>query len=375
MDYEIDLPSLNSKKSELEGMKTTISNIESNYNGGYIKQLGSTEISSLVAKTTKGFERLTKGYNNSNDWFQRYVTEMDQLENNLSNFTSDTLTSPTVFKGEFMDIFTKVTIPAIKTDGDSKYNSSLGPGENMYEIIINGEKCTVVLPKGFPSLEEFSTFMKAIGLIQFSNGEVFNNGMQCLNFSGLYLSLLLGEGLDDSSSLNYKIMDMYNTRGQEIINSYNNSSKSMSYFNQKELKELNNLIRTTNPYRQGTNFDSNTYRIDSGTTYKMLDGSEVTLKTSNDQIAIMKDIVDRGYAMGIRLRQNGSSSGQHYVTVVGIKSSSKNKSASELSYDDFIYLNPSSGNITAGLPKNYHPYIQNGSATHQLFVARASYNA
>lgn len=374
MDYEIDLPSLSSKKTELEGMKTTIKNIESNYSSGYINQLSSTEISSLVTKSSKAFERLTKGYNNTSDWLGRYVKEFTQLENNLSNFKSDSLTAPTVFKGEFMDIFSKITIPAIQNGGDPKCNSDLGPGEGMYEITINGEKCTVILPKGFPSLEEFSSFMKAIGLIQFSNGEVFNNGMQCLNFSGLYLSLLLGEGLDDSSSLNYKIMNMYNTRGQEIINSYNNSSKTMSYFNQKELKDLNNLIRTTNPYRQGTNFDSNTYRIDSGTTYRMLDGSEITLKNSNDQIAIMKDIVDRGYAMGIRLRKNGGS-GQHYVTVVGIKSSSKNKSASELTYDDFIYLNPSSANITVGLPKNFHPYIQNGSATHQLFVAKASYNA
>ena len=119
MDYEINLTSLDSKKIELEGMTLTIQEIKSSYDGSYIKQSSSTEISSLISKTTNSIERLEKGYKNSKSWFDRYINEMTQLEENLANFSSKTLTSPKTFTGEFMDIFTKVTIPYLKTKAET----------------------------------------------------------------------------------------------------------------------------------------------------------------------------------------------------------------------------------------------------------------
>ena len=111
MDYEIDLSALESKKSDLENMTSTIQNIKNDYNSSYIKQSSSSEIKSLISKTTQSIERLEKGYKNSKSWFDRYVNEI-----NLSSFSSKTLTSPKTFTGEFMDIFSKVTIPKLKTD-------------------------------------------------------------------------------------------------------------------------------------------------------------------------------------------------------------------------------------------------------------------
>lgn len=127
MDYEINLTSLSSKVTELEGMKTDVQNIKSEYDGGYINQITSTEISSLANKAAQSIERLKKGYDNTHDWFNRYVTEFTSLEDNLTSFKSDSLTSPKEFTGEFMDIFSKVTIPALQTKNEQSTTSDLDP--------------------------------------------------------------------------------------------------------------------------------------------------------------------------------------------------------------------------------------------------------
>lgn len=116
MDYEINLASLGTKKSELENMTSKIDNIKTEYDSSYIKQSSSTEISSLITKTTDSIDRLQKAYKNTKSWLDRYVNEFTQLENNLSSFSSSNLKSPKVFQGEFMDIFSKVTIPKLKSD-------------------------------------------------------------------------------------------------------------------------------------------------------------------------------------------------------------------------------------------------------------------
>lgn len=115
MDYEISLTALNSKKSEFDSMNSNVQNIANDYNSGAIKQLASTEISGVVSKLTTTIERLNRGYNNSKSWFDRYVNEMTQLEDNLASFSSSSLKAPTMFTGEFMDIFSKVTIPRLQS--------------------------------------------------------------------------------------------------------------------------------------------------------------------------------------------------------------------------------------------------------------------
>lgn len=114
-DYIIDINSLLGKKSELEGLSRNIDSIFNIFNNSCLKRLNGTDISSLQTKLSTPFERLKKGYKNSSIWLNNYTNEMKALENSLSSFTSTTINKPTVFNGKFVDIFSKVTIPMLKT--------------------------------------------------------------------------------------------------------------------------------------------------------------------------------------------------------------------------------------------------------------------
>ena len=150
MDYEIELDTLTTKQSDLETQTSDITSIHSSFNTGYLNTLTSTEIASLINKSASSFARLEKGYTNSNTWMKNYLTELKDLEETLANFTSKSLSAPKEFKGEFMDIFTKVTIPAIKTDGDPDINlmtpkeSTTLTGEN----VLNGNVIDATNPIG-----------------------------------------------------------------------------------------------------------------------------------------------------------------------------------------------------------------------------------
>lgn len=150
MDYEIDLTNLSSKQTDLENQKTEVENIYNDYNNGYLKTISSTEISSLITKSQNSLERLKKGYENTNNWFSKYITEFTSLEDSLSNFKSDSLTSPKEFTGEFMDIFSKVTIPVLQTNGNKDANL-LTPKENEKvtgESVLNGNVIDTSNPVG-----------------------------------------------------------------------------------------------------------------------------------------------------------------------------------------------------------------------------------
>ena len=114
MDLEIDLDTLNSKKSEFESMKTNVAQIQKDFSGSYLNGLSSSDVGSVIKRIKESTDRLNKGYENSNSWFGRYVTSVTEVEDKLANFeTSDTKT--TEFKSEFIDIFSKSIIPILKT--------------------------------------------------------------------------------------------------------------------------------------------------------------------------------------------------------------------------------------------------------------------
>ena len=123
-DYEINVDTLNSKKSSLNNMVATTTSTTEAYDSTEIKE-AKEGYNNVASKITNNMTRLKNGYNNSYNWFESYLSELESLESSLASFSSETLTTPIEFKGQFEDIFGKVTIPAIKTGGDKNYNKKL----------------------------------------------------------------------------------------------------------------------------------------------------------------------------------------------------------------------------------------------------------
>ena len=135
MDYDIKLDTLNSKTTELEELKVEAENIYNEFNSSYYSQIHDPEIIGIKNKLKEPIERLKKGHTNSNTWFKNYLKELTELEENLSEFKAPDLPEPVDFKGEFVDLFGKKTMPVIKSNGDIHANAP----ETTPEITPSGE--------------------------------------------------------------------------------------------------------------------------------------------------------------------------------------------------------------------------------------------
>jgi len=139
MDYEIQIDTLNSKSSELESLKTSAEDIYNQFNSSYLNQMSNSELSRIKSSLREPINRLKKGHTNSNTWFKKYIKELTELEDNLAAFSAPNITAPTEFKGEFVDMFGKVTMPIIKTGGDvhaNAVNKIVDPDGNL---IVSGK--------------------------------------------------------------------------------------------------------------------------------------------------------------------------------------------------------------------------------------------
>jgi hypothetical protein len=115
MDLEIEIDTLSNKKTEFTGMSANISQIHSDFSNSYLNKISNSEISTIITKIKQSTDRLKKGYENSNSWLSRYVTDVTKVEDDLANFESEGIDKPTEFKSEFIDIFSKNIIPILKT--------------------------------------------------------------------------------------------------------------------------------------------------------------------------------------------------------------------------------------------------------------------
>ena len=115
MDLEIEIDTLSNKKTEFTGMSANISQIHSDFSNSYLNKISNSEISTIITKIKQSTDRLKKGYENSDSWLSRYVTDVTKVEDDLANFESEGTDKPTEFKSEFIDIFSKNIIPILKT--------------------------------------------------------------------------------------------------------------------------------------------------------------------------------------------------------------------------------------------------------------------
>jgi len=146
MDYKIVLSTLESKSSDLENLKSSAEDIYNEFNSCYLSSMNCSELSGIKSGLKQPIERLKKGYTNSNTWYTKYIKELSTLEDSLASFSGSGLTAPTEFKGEFVDMFGKVTMPIIKTGGDIHANASAATKIKNDGTLIVSEQSGYVFP-------------------------------------------------------------------------------------------------------------------------------------------------------------------------------------------------------------------------------------
>lgn len=129
MDFEIQINILKNKQTEFEEMRSKVDTFVDECQSK-LKVLNRTEISSLSDNIKQKAERVKTSYNNSSEWLSNYLSELNELESSLANFSCSNMETPIEFSGKFEDMFGKVLIPTLKTGGDKKAN--LGLAEMTY---------------------------------------------------------------------------------------------------------------------------------------------------------------------------------------------------------------------------------------------------
>jgi hypothetical protein len=186
MDYLIDLDAINTYNSKLEQTKGNITRIVDSIGSNYLSTISGSEISSAINKAKNSIERLKTAVNNTHTWFNNYKTEINTTETNLSSFNVPNGISLTEFKGEFIDLFGRITMPAIKTNGDPLINYVEYPdNSNLVSFTYNGKDFFVVNTK-IP-IADYEQYIKSNKMYQ----DAGLLGGQCMILSQYYAVDLL----------------------------------------------------------------------------------------------------------------------------------------------------------------------------------------
>jgi len=183
-DFLIDLNSLNTKKTTLGELQSQVSTVGKSYNSTAIKE-AKDGYNNVATKLTRNMERLTKGYTNSYTWLTGYTTDLDTLEQSLKSLDLATLTKPIEFKGQFEDIFGKITMPALKTGGDPNCNAIstvTANGDGTITVEVNGKTYTIANTEA-ELFDYYKNVILSQSLYQESSKK-FDD--QCLGFSYNY---------------------------------------------------------------------------------------------------------------------------------------------------------------------------------------------
>jgi len=135
-DLEIDVPSLEGKLQDLDSIKNgSVNTLVTDFESSYISKISNSIISSLKDIVKAPIDRYKNGFNESSSWFSDYLSELNTIESGLASFSGTNVTAPKAFKGSFEDIFGKVTMPVLKTNGDALANyKTFGNAEETTEV-------------------------------------------------------------------------------------------------------------------------------------------------------------------------------------------------------------------------------------------------
>ena len=141
MDYQIELSNLQSKSSDFDSLKSKVSSFINDCDSSF-NNLSGTEISNLSSDIKAKTERLKKAYDNCSNWLNDYLNSLNQLESSLASFSNSNISAPKEFTHQFVDLFGRVVMPTLKTNGDKNANltlGNLGEGtEETGEVVADG---------------------------------------------------------------------------------------------------------------------------------------------------------------------------------------------------------------------------------------------
>ena len=120
MDYDINLESLKQKNNSFQELNNEVINLKNSFSSSYINNLSGSEISNITNQLSDNINRLWAAYNNCEQWLQGYCQDLESLENSLASFSDTNITTLLDFKGEFTNLFSKITIPTLKTGGNKE---------------------------------------------------------------------------------------------------------------------------------------------------------------------------------------------------------------------------------------------------------------
>jgi len=150
MDYIIDFSFLDNKKEKINSLNNKASNINKNAKSSF-SSMSSSEISSIISSLNKSTTRLEKAYGNCKKWLNNYCNEVQQVEDNLTKGSSSSMTDIVDFKGKFEDIFSKVTIPALKTGAEN--NNSIDAKRKAFIGDVNDTSKYYIDPR-YPNMQK-----------------------------------------------------------------------------------------------------------------------------------------------------------------------------------------------------------------------------
>ncbi len=194
MDYDVLIEKLSSNSSELENYKANAEDIYNEFNSSYLGRISDAELSNISTMLKKTVERLKKGVTNSNTWLKKYVTELSALEDSLSSLKGTIISSPTEFKGEFVDMFGKRAMDILKTGGNIHANATslansgvIGTvdGTKLLKYQYNGKE--FYIPNTRISLDDYAAYIKENKMYQNAGFQ----GGQCMLLSQYYASDML----------------------------------------------------------------------------------------------------------------------------------------------------------------------------------------
>ncbi len=136
-DLIIDIGAISGKSSFLSDYSNKASTIYDTFKSGAIGKAKSP-ISGLSGIVDKPLTRYKNGFSNSSEWLTSYVSGIESLESSLASFKGQSVTTPIAFNGKFEDLFGRVTMPVLKTNGDKMANYK------TYGVVSSTESTTEV---------------------------------------------------------------------------------------------------------------------------------------------------------------------------------------------------------------------------------------
>ncbi len=209
-DMLIDISSIYDKKDTLSSLSTKASNIHSSYSNSAIAKAPSP-ISGLSTIVEKPLKRYDDGLKRANEWLSNYLSGAESIESNLKSQKGSKVKKTTTFSGKFEDLYSKVTMPVLKTNGDTTANyKTYGSGGTAAEATTEATtEVTAGKVTGNTNKDKVYNYLSSQG---------FNNAAICGILSNIQYESNFNPTATGDKGTSYGICQWHNSRWTNLKN-------------------------------------------------------------------------------------------------------------------------------------------------------------